>query len=182
MDINDQIAANLGLVYQQLSRFKLATDPDAESYAYEALYKAILTYDKSAGNAFSTYAVCVISNALRKHLRTLHKKRQLYVMSYDTPLTDECDTFTIVDTLMHAEDTESTVLFKELSAEVEKAFNKVYSGLSDLHKKIIAIWYDADCKISQREIADAMHVSQPAVSRAISLFKHKLKMELEDYV
>ena len=127
MDINDQIAANLGLVYQQLNRFNLREDPDAESFAYEALYKSILTYDKSTGNAFSTYAVCVIANTLRKHLRTLNKKRQLDVISYDISDGYDDSDGTFLDSIKHAEDTETTVMFHEFSEEVEAAFNRVHN-------------------------------------------------------
>lgn len=181
MDINDQIAANLGLVYQQLFRFNLTDDQDAESYAYEALYRAILTYDKASGNAFSTYAVCVIANELRKHLRTLNKKRQLEVISYDVPVSDD-NSATLVDTLKQAEDTEATVLFKELSGVVAESFNKVYRSLSETHRSIIYMWYESDYKLTQREIASALKLSQPTVSKALSHFKYKLKIELEEYM
>ena len=182
MDINDQIAANLGLVYQQLIRFNLTTDQDAESYAYEALYRAIITYDTSAGTAFSTYAVCVIANELRKHLRTLNKKRQLDIVSYDTPVSEDENAGAYVDTLRQAEDTESTVLFHELSGVVEESFNKVYDTLNETHRKIISMWYESDYKLTQSEIAKALHLSQPTVSKALSHFKYKLRLELEEYM
>lgn len=182
MDINDQIAANLGLVYQQLNRFNLANDQDAESFAYEALYKSILTYDKSTGNAFSTYAVCVIANTLRKHLRTLNKKRQLDVISYDISDGYDDSDGTFLDSLKHVEDTESIVMFHEFSEEVEAAFNRVYDALSDTHKKIIDFWYESNYKVTQSEIAKTLHISQPTVSKVLSSFKYKLKLELEEYM
>ena len=182
MDINDQIAANLGLVYQQLIRFNLKDDQDAESYAYEALYHAILTYDKSAGAAFSTYAVCVIANELRKHLRTLNKKRQLDVVSYDEPTAQNDDSYTLIDTIKHGEDAEATVLFTELSGAASEAFKRVYATLPDNHKKVISMWYDSDYKIKQTEIAKVLQLSQPMVSRILSSFKYKLRQELEEYM
>lgn len=182
MDINDQIAANLGLVYQQLRRFNLQDDQDAESYAYESLYRAVITYDKNAGTAFSTYATCVISNALRMHIRKLNKKRQLDVISYNIPLSDEEDSGTIVDKIKYFEDTESTVLFNELHGAVSEAFIKVYETLNDNQKKAIFMWYESDYKMTQMEIAKALGVSQAMVSRTLSGFKHKLKIELEEYM
>ena len=86
MEVNDKIAANTGLIYKQLTAFNLLYDQDAESFAHEALWRAVKTFDESAGVAFSTYAVCCINNELRKHLRTLNRKRQLDVVSYDAPL------------------------------------------------------------------------------------------------
>ena len=182
MDINDQIAANLGLVYQQLNRFNLREDPDAESFAYEALYKSILTYDKSTGNAFSTYAVCVIANTLRKHLRTLNKKRQLDVISYDISDGYDDSDGTFLDSIKHVEDTESTVMFHEFSEEVEAAFNRVHGALNDNHKKIIDLWYASDYKLTQSEIAKTLGLSQPTVSKVLSSFKYKLRLELEEYM
>lgn len=184
MDINDQIEANLGLVYQQLIRFRLAEDQDAESYAYEALYRAILTYDKTSGAAFSTYAVCVISNELRKHLRALNKKRRLEVVSYDTPLFEDCEdnSRTLIDTVAQVEDTESIVLFNELNGVVHDSFKKVFLQLSEQHRKIIAMWYMSDYKLTQSEIARALQISQPTVSKVLSHFKYKLKLELEEYM
>ena len=182
MDINDKIAENLGLVYQQLIRFKLSTDQDAESYAYEALYNAIRTYDESTGAAFSTYATCVIANTLRMHLRKMNKKRQLEVVSYDAPVTNGEDSATIVDTLRQAEDTESIVLFNELSDVVADSFRKVYNTLNDTHKRVISMWYASDYKMTQVEIANALRLSQPTVSKALSHFKYKLKLELEEYM
>lgn len=182
MDINDQIAANLGLVYQQLIRFNLTDDQDAESYAYEALYKALTTYDESAGTAFSTYAICVISNTLRMHIRKINKKRQLDIISYNAPLSDDEDSGTVIDKIKHADDTESTALFNELSGAVNDAFLKVYSTLNDTHKKVIYMWYESDYKLTQKEIATALRVSQPMVSRVLSGFKYKLRVELEEYL
>lgn len=182
MDINEKIEANLGLVYQQLIRFNLTDDQDAESYAYEALYRAIITYDESAGTAFSTYAICVISNTLRMHIRKINRKRQLDIISYDVTVSDEDSTGALVDTLAQAEDTESTVLFNELNGAVSEAFLKTYNSLSEMHKKIIFMWYESDYKLTQSEIAKSLHLSQPSVSKALSNFKYKLKLELEEYM
>lgn len=182
MDINDQIAANLGLVYQQLIRFNLKDDQDAESYAYEALYKAVTTYDAAAGTAFSTYATCVIANTLRMHLRKINKKRQLEIISYDTPLSDDEYAGTVVDTIKQVEDTESTVLFNELSGAVASSFEKVYNALNDTHKKVIYMWYESEYKMTQAEIARSLNLSQAMVSRVLSAFKYKLKIELEEYM
>ena len=182
MDINEQIAANRGLIYSQLYRFKLADDPDAESYAYEALYKAIQTYDANANTAFSTYAVCVIANELRKHLRHLNRKRQLEVVSYNATIQTGTDTISYLDTLYYDTDAESEVLFKELQGVVRESFLKVYNSLNDTHKAIIKAWYDSEYKLRQKEIAELMQLSQPSVSRALSAFKYKLRLELEEYM
>ena len=47
--IDSLIEQNKGLVYKQLHRFNLIDDHDAESLAFEALSKAISTYNSNAG-------------------------------------------------------------------------------------------------------------------------------------
>lgn len=183
MDVNDQIATNVGLVYQQLHRFKLSNDQDAESYAYEALHKAVITFNSEAGAAFSTYATCVIANALRVHLRKLNKKRQLHIVSYDEPVSpDDDDQRCLVDTIIYNDTAESTVIEKELREAVNVAFNKVFKTLSPTHSKVVTMWYKSKYDMSQKEIAEALHITQATVSIALSSFKHKLRMELEEYL
>lgn len=183
MDINDQIADNKGLIYQQLMRFNLQHDQDAESYAYEALYRAILTYNQDAGAAFSTYAVCVIANAMRKHLRTLNKKRQLDVTSYYDVTSSDTDAQELLSTICDSRgDAESIVLFNELSDAVDAAFSKVIKTLPCKQQHIIEAWYDSDYKLTQSELAKSLGISQPTVSRALSVFKYRLRVELEEYL
>lgn len=182
MDINEQIAENAGLIYKQLSSFNMLFDQDAESFAYEALYRAITTYNSNAGTAFSTYAVCCINNALRKHLRTLNRKRQLDVVSCFEPISASEDSDCLIDTLVHPDDAESVVLFRELTGVVREALIKVLSNSTPMHRKIIQLWYESDCNMPQREIAEALSITQPTVSKAISIFKHKIKLELEEYL
>lgn len=182
MDINDKIAANKGLIYQQLARFNLTYDQDAESYAYEALYRAIITYDEKAGAVFSTYAVCVIANALRKHLRTLNKKRQLDVVSYNGTVYDSTGADEIVTVIPDGIDAEALVLFKELKGVVKASFYKVLDTMPETQRRAIMLWYNSDCKLTQSELAKALQVSQPTVSKALSVFKYRLKLELEEYM
>ena len=185
MDINDQIAENAGLIYKQLSSFNLLYDQDAESFAYEALYKAILTYDKDTGTAFSTYATCCIANALRKHLRTLNKKRQLDVVSYYELISTKENSDELIDIIPQLDtttDAEAVYLFKELQGVVSDAFVKVLRGMSEKHQTVITRWYNSDCKMTQCELAKALQISQPTVSKAISVFKYRLKLELEEYM
>ena len=54
-DINATIAKHIGLIFNQLKKFNLAADPEAESIGYEALYNAILTYDQNKKIRFRTF-------------------------------------------------------------------------------------------------------------------------------
>lgn len=180
MDINEKIARNKGLIYKQLHSFQLTYDQDAESTAYEALYNAILTFDEKAGTAFSTYATCVINNALRHHLRSLNKKRQLDVISYYTPLSpDDEDSACLVDVLVHPDDAESTLIDKESRVIINKAFSEEYTLLSEKHKKVVYLFFIAG-DMKQQDIAKASGVTQATVSKIISAFRHRLKIRLEE--
>ncbi len=179
MDINDQIAQHTGLVYKQLTVFNLLYDQDAESFAYEALYRAALTYDSTAGTAFSTYAVCCINNELRKHLRTINKKRQLDVVSYDAPISPN-DAYCLADTLEHPESVEQTLLSEEASRRIVAAFKAEYELLSAKYKKVIRMFYGYDGKATQKEIATSVGFTQATVSKIVSAFKHRVKLRMEE--
>lgn len=180
MDINDKIAKNRGLIYKQLRSFQLAYDQDAESLAYEALHKAILTYDDKTGTAFSTYATCVINNALRHHLRTLNKKRQLDVVSYYTPLSpDDENSACLVDVLVHPDNAETILIDRESRVIIRRAFSEEYKLLSEKHKKVVDLFFVIG-DMKQQDIAKAASVTQATVSKIISAFRHRLKVRLEE--
>jgi RNA polymerase sigma factor (sigma-70 family) len=180
LDINDKIAQNKGLIYKQLNSFQLTYDQDAESTAYEALHTAILTYNSKAGAAFSTYATCVINNALRHHLRTLNKKRQLDVVSYYAPVSpNEANSACLVDVLVHPDDAETMLIDKESRAMINKAFREEYTTLSDKHKKVVDLFFVVG-DMTQQDIAKAAGITQATVSKVISAFRHRLKIRLEE--
>lgn len=182
-DINELISENLGLVYSQLRRFNLLDDQDAESIAYEALYRALQTYKPESGNTIATYAICVVSNALRGHLRTKNKKRQVYTISYHTPLQDNEEDGHLIDLIGFGATAEDNLLQSELQERVHNALSNARAELTTpLRISIFDMWVDSDFTISQREIARRLGTSQTTVSLAISNFKYKLKKELEDYV
>lgn len=182
--INDAIAKHRGLIYTQLKRFKLNTDQDAESAAYEALYKAVLTYDVSSGNKFSTYATCVIANALRMHLRNTNKKRQLTVISYYEPASNiDSDERFMLDTITGQASAEEMFLNAQLATSVDVILEKIYSEMTiELHRRILRLWKDSGFTKKQTEIANELKVSQPTVSKVLNIIRYKLKKELEDYV
>lgn len=181
MDINDEIAKHTGLVYKQLTAFNLLYDQDAESFAYEALYRAIITFDAGTGIAFSTYATCCINNALRKHLRTLNKKRQLEIVSYDAPLIATDETSCLANILEHPSSVEQILISEESRRRILAAFRAEYALLPDKHKKAIRMFYGYDGKVTQREIANTVGVTQATVSKIVSAFRHRVKTRMEEY-
>ena len=181
-DINDVIYDNLGLVYTQLNRFKLRNDQDAESFAYEALYNAVISYDEKSGNSFSTYATCVIANSLRTLVRHRKRKRQLNVMSYNEHIDNEANE-EFVDVLVGYESVEDIMLREELHEVLHEALEVVYTNISnETAKRIFVMWYSSNFEMTQQQIAAALNISQPTVSKNLSIIKYKLKQELEDYL
>lgn len=180
MDINDQIAKHTGLIYKRLTAFNLLQDQDAESFAYEALYRAITTFKEDAGVAFSTYAVCCINNELRKHLRTLNRKRQLELVSYDAPMMSD-DSSCLADVLEHPESVEQALLSEEACRYIISAFKAEYALLAPKHKRIIRMFYGYEGQKTQREIATSVGFTQATVSKIVSAFRHRVKIRMEEH-
>ena len=184
VDINALIAAHTGIVYTLLTSFELQNDQDAESLGYDALYKAALTYKESKKTKFSTYAFCVVSNAMRMHLRTKNKKRQIQYISYHSPVSNDEDcNIELVDTLEHDMKADAGLYTEEFMKDLKWALHQVYADLTTVEqKKIFAIWVNEGFTIKQTEVAARLGISQAAVSRTISSFRYKLKQELEEYL
>lgn len=182
-DINRLIASNTGLVYKQLKQFNLARDPEAESIGYEALYNAVLDFDSSKGTKLSTLATVYIYNALGSYVRTLNKKRQLEVISYNNvAYTDEGDEKEYVDFIPAHTTVEEAYIKQEKCKAVRQVFQELYDNLTnDKHKMILAKWRDSEYTATTKDLAKEVGVSQPYVSQVINNFKFKLKQRLEEH-
>lgn len=182
-DINEKIARNVGLIFNQLKKFNLAKDPEAESIGYEALYNSILTYDQSKNVQFSTYASVCIYNALGSYVRTQNKQRQLELISYNNIAYAEDGTeHEFVDFLPASYDIEKDYVCEELHMLVRLEVQTLYDNLTnEKHKAIISVWRNSEYTASMVNIAKEVGVSQPYVSQVINSFKSKLKKRLEAY-
>lgn len=178
------IKDNTGLIFAQLKRFNVMQDPEAQSIGYEALWTAATTYDKSKGYKFSTYATCCIYNALCSYIRTLNRKRQLEVVSYNSIAYQEDGTKHEYLELLSTNivDTEQEILQKELYCTLNRAIQISYDRLTNpKHKAVIKVWRDAEYNISNKEVAAAVGVSQPYVNQIINTFKNNIKKIMEGY-
>lgn len=172
-DVENVIADNTGLVYYQLHKFNLAYNEDAISYAMEALWKAASTYDASRDCSFSTYATTCIYNGIMMYLRTYKREHALEAVSLDAELNDEGLTY--VDLLAGADDIEL-----EHFSTINIAINKALSNISNnKHKEVVTKWIESNFEATQKELAKELDISQAQVSRILSIFKNKLKKELE---
>lgn len=178
-DFNSLIYDNIGLIIVQLKKFYLTTDPEAESLGYEALYNALKTYDATKRVKFSTYATCCIYNALGSYVRTLNRKRQLDVISYNN-LVDTKHEF--IDFLTSNIDASQNIMRHELFGKINEAYRLSYNELTnDTRKAIIKAWHDSDYKMFNIDIAISINVSQSYVNQVINIFKFKVRKKLEGY-
>ena len=182
-DINDTIARNVGLIFKQLKKFNLAKDPEAESIGYEALYNAILTYKQSKGVQFSTYASVCIYNALGSYVRTLHKQRQLEIISYhNVAYSEDGVDHEFVDLLQVPDDIERDYIHNELLGVVKLEVQKLLATMTnEKHRAILERWRRSGYAASTAEIAKEVGVSQPYFSQVISNIKFNLKKRLEAF-
>lgn len=181
MDEEKLIADNMGLVYKGLHKFKLAYDSEAFSCAMEALMNAARTYDSSKAVKFSTYATVCIYNGIGRYVRQLNKKRVIETVSYEETI-QGCDELTYCDMLGSDNTPETQLLQKELVGNVGKAIAAVYDTLPTTAKLVVDCWQESGFTATQKDIAKEVGVTQAAVSRILSVFRYKLKKELEDYV
>lgn len=178
------IADNMGLVYQQLHRFNRINDEDAYSYAMEGLFKAASTFDPNRGLQFSTYATTCIYNALMMYLRTVRKNNHLVVVSYNAPIDEsDNDSNELSEFIATCESPEDTLVRQE---KVRIIINTVEcliaSTSSSVQRQILQLWWQSYCTMSQTELAEKSNTSQATVSRTLAVFRHKLRQELEEFL
>ena len=178
-DIDTIISDNVGLVYAQLNRFNLSTDQDAESDAYEALYRAALTYAPDKGIEFSTYATCCIYNALAGHMRSLKSKHITNTLSLDDPVSFEDSCMTRIDTICIDNSVETEFIQKERSYMLWKAIEMAKGRLSGSSLNVVEHWIASDFTAKQKELANMVGVSQSYASTAIGHFKKYLREALD---
>ena len=176
------IQTHSGLVYSQLHKFNLIHDPEAESFAYEALYNAITNFDESKGTKLSTVATVYIYNALGSYVRSLNSSRQIKPISYNNiAYTDDNEEHEFVDLLPSNSDTESDYLLKEEYEYARLAFTMLYDKLTnEKHKLILNVWRESEFTAQTKDIAVEVGVSQSYVSQVINNFKFSLKKKLEE--
>jgi RNA polymerase sigma factor (sigma-70 family) len=177
-EIEELIEHNIGLVRKQLNKFYLANNPDAISLAYEALWKAATTFKHEKGVKFSTYATVCIFNTLGSFVRTLHKQRQLELVSYNA-IIDGKDT-EYLDLLPAPINIEESYLRNEHLNKVGKLFESEFGWFNNKQQAILVLWRDSDFSATTSEIALEVGCSQSYASQVINIMKGRLKNRLEE--
>jgi RNA polymerase sigma factor (sigma-70 family) len=177
--IEDTIKNNIGLIYMQLKRFSLIGDTEAESIAYEALWKAAKNYDKSRGNKFSTLAVVYIYNALCNYKRKISKYNSLNIVSYDLEVTDNGS---LADIIASEEDIAYDIERTELRKYAMDAFNVLLKKSEGTKRNsIMAVWKREHFSCTAAFIANELDLTPSYVSQVLRNIKHSLRKELEKY-
>jgi len=170
--VEELIKLNGGLMGKQLRKFGLTHDPEAISYAYEALYKAIITYNETKHSAFSTYATICIYNRLGSYVRHLKTAIMVNTISYNR---DDH-----IATMESAATADGALMQQAGVEEIKQAFNECYNKLTaPMHVAIVDAWKNSDFTITHTEIANKLDCSRSYASQVITKFRGKLKSKLE---
>lgn len=176
--INELITLNYGLLKAQLFKFYLYDDPDALSFAYEALLKAINTFDGSKNNKFSTYATVCIYNRLGSYVRSLHNQKVEVVYYEDSVIEGGPTLLNVIDSGVR---TDHGVLIKDHIVDVKTVVNLLIDGTSNaLQRRIFVVWRDSEFKATHENIATIVGCTQSYVSQVIKKFSKKVKYKLEE--
>lgn len=161
------IIKNEGLVYYTLDMLNCKYSDEAISVGYEALWRAIETYDKSRNIKFSTYAVTCIRNAIWDMFRAQKEvsDNEVFIEDLQQEL-GRCDA-----TLEPAEPTERYLI-------VQEAVDEALKKLKGKKRQIAVIWIGR--KMSATAIAQEVGCSQSYVSQVIGQVKNLVKKELVD--
>jgi len=176
-DVNETIRKNKGLVYKQLHKFSLVDDADANSYGFEALYRAIETYKPESGVKFSTYASVCIYNALGCYVRKLKNKRQIVTVSYNKVTEEGVEFSAFISSKSSVEDDAMNRMRLEA---VYRAMRKLKETYTDTKLDVFNLWYDSEFTISSVDIAKTLGISQPYAYRLLSYIRADIKKEIGD--
>lgn len=161
--IDDLIRHHEGLVFFTLNQYNCIRTPEVLSVAYEALWRAIETFDKNRGVEFSTYAVRCIRNAAYNEMRKIKELNEMEVLIDDAELIRACSKH---------EAKKETTYYKDLHIAVDEALNK----LSGKKLSVAKCWLSGNK--SDTAIAQEVSCSQSYASQSIKEFKVILRKEL----
>lgn len=165
------------LLMSQLNKFYMYNDPDALSFAYEALYKAIITYNMNGTTKFITYATVCIYNRLGSYLRAV-KNRPIDIPLH-MPIAESGDELmAIVDSGQY---TDLPIIIDDFFSKCDKIIvDMIGSMKNEKHRTILNVWRDSEYDMSHSDIARQVKLSQSYVTQTIHMFRHAFKKKLED--
>lgn len=164
--MNELIQNNIKLVYYWLFKYNLLGNPDAESFAMEALWRAAKTYDETIAK-FSTIATVCIRNALYAYIKTaafaeLQENRAIpdNTIGYDSP--------------------EQTIVDAERVQNIRRSIDAATQRFTGNAKVVIELWVASEFKRTATDIGSEVGVSQSYASQAIRMFRRYFKEEMHE--
>lgn len=174
------IEHNLRLVVYIAKRFEntgIMTD-DLVSIGSIGLIKAIKTFKSDKNIKLATYASRCIENEILMYLRKSNIQRN--EISLDEPLNVDWDGNELL--LSDILGTDSDCVYKDLETDIEKELlTSALSKLTDREKLIMEMRFGLNDKkeMTQKEVADALGISQSYISRLEKKIIQRLKREIE---
>ena len=156
-----------GLVFFTMDLLNCKHTDEAISVGYEALWRAIETFDSSKGIKFSTYAVTCIRNAIWDMYRT-----QKEVLEHEVYIEDLQVELGRYDAKIDPPEPSQSYLL------VQEAVDEALKKLSGKKRQIAIAWIGS--RMSATAIAQEVGCSQSYVSQVISQVKYIIKKELAD--
>ena len=180
-EIDCLIEQNIGLMVNILKQYNLLRDPEAESIAYEALWRACEDYDESLGYKRSTLITIYVKRSLGSYIRTLNKQRQIETVSYNNiAYTDDGTCHEFLELLSSKDSLEQQFMKDILHKQVMEVYHEIAATLEGKKKDIVDAWEQSEFEATNKAIADATGVSQPYVNQVVATFKQKLRKRLKE--
>lgn len=164
-DISQLLKQHKNLVYYMLSKTNQLNNQDAESAAWDALWKSIELYNVYSQVAFSTYACTVMRNAICDVIR----KQQRIISICDIDETQETG-------CLHVE---QNVCSSEGVCEIMQIFETYVSSKKGLNRNILLAWSSVRFENNVSNIAQICNTSTSYVSRVQCAFRAYLSRHLK---
>lgn len=145
------------------------------------LIKAINTFDIEKQIKLATYASRCIENEILMYLRKTNKLRS--EVSFDEPLNVDWDGNELL--LSDILGTDEDIIEKDIEASVDrKLLRTALEQLTDREKQIMELRFGliGDDKMTQRDVADMLGISQSYISRLEKKIIKRLQREFEKMV
>ncbi len=176
------VERNMRLVAHVTKKYQNAGEDmeDLISIGTIGLIKAVSTFQENHGSKLATYAARCIENELLMYFRS-KKKCSREVSLYEPIGTDkEGNQIQLVD-LLEVDD-KDVVEQMELRRQILMLYELISYVLDDRERQILQLRYGLNnrASVTQREIADRLHISRSYVSRIEKKALGKLREKFEE--
>ena len=174
------IERNLRLVAHVIKKYYAvgSDQDDLISVGTIGLIKGITSYSCSKGTKLATYAARCIENEILMYFRAQRKLQNETFISDPIDVDDDGNSLTYMDVVSQDDDIAEQI---DLRANTEKLYSYI-EQLPSREKMIITMRYGLyNTKImTQKEVADKLHISRSYVSRIEKKTLEKLRLNFEE--